>query len=238
MGEVFEMTVDWAVSLRQNIQRHRCWYHMAEGTSLCCWCIFLISHGRGNITELLVHLFDIIWQREHHCIAGASFWYHIEGTSLYCWCIFLISHGRGNITVLLVHLFDITWQREHHCIVGASFNLDTTLKFQVGCWLVACLTLNVLYHTTPHWLRWKTCTTYRTSLKQILKWVRVCFLSSVYCKKYRQQIHFWNKIDSFSVQFIQELVLEFKIVTTDTRLTPLTGGPKPPSSICVLVTVG
>ena len=39
------------------------------------------------------------------------------------------------------------------------------------------LTLNVLYHSTPHWLRWKTCTAYRTLVRQILKWMRVCFSS-------------------------------------------------------------
>ena len=42
----------------------------------------------------------------------------------------------------------------------------------------SCLTLSVLYHTTPHWLRWKTRTAYWALLKQILQWVRVRFSSS------------------------------------------------------------
>ena len=47
--------------------------------------------------------------------------------------------------------------------------------------------------------------------------MRVRFSSSVYCKKYLQQIHFSNKIEPFSVQSVHELVLEFIIVTADTR---------------------
>ena len=40
--------------------------------------------------------------------------------------------------------------------------------------------INVLYHTTPHWLRWKTRTVTELCLNK----------SSVYCKKYLQDIHF------------------------------------------------
>ena len=56
-----------------------------------------------------------------------------------------------------------------------------TWHIQSSCGMVwyRTLTLNVLrhMHTTPHWLRWKTCTVYRALLNQILKWVRVCYLS-------------------------------------------------------------
>ena len=47
--------------------------------------------------------------------------------------------------------------------------------------------------------------------------MRVSFSSSVYCKKYLQQIYFKNKIEPFSVQSVQALVLGFKTVTADTR---------------------
>ena len=48
------------------------------------------------------------------------------------------------------------------------------------------------------------------------KWESV--LHPVYCKKYLKKINFQNKIQRFSVQSLQDLVLEFKIrVTPDTR---------------------
>ena len=46
----------------------------------------------------------------------------------------------------------------------------------------------------------------------------------VYRRKYLQQIKFLNKIEPVSVQSLQELVFELKIVTTDTgklRVDPL-----------------
>ena len=75
----------------------------------------------------------------------------------------------------------------------------------------------LMSYTTPHHTGWGERHAQLTELclnKSWSEWESA--FHSVYCKKYRQQIHFQSKIEPFSLQTIQELVLEFNIVTTNT----------------------
>ena len=67
-------------------------------------------------------------------------------------------------------------------------------------------------------LRWKLCIASSSLFRFFLKEVRVCFSSSVCTKKNCSNLDFQTRIQPFSVQSLQEGVLQFQIFTTDTRM--------------------
>ena len=62
------------------------------------------------------------------------------------------------------------------------------------------------------------CETCRALFRYILKDVRLCFSSSVYTKGNYYNLDFLTRIQLFSVQSLQERVLEFQIFTTNARM--------------------
>ena len=90
-------------------------------------------------------------------------------------------------------------------------------------------------YTTPHWLRWKTRTAYGALHTNPEVSESPFFILSTARNTFNKSV-FLNKIEPFSFQSAQELVLEFGIVTADTRA--LRGkGEKTRIVVCWLLSV-